>query len=160
MDRRMVIAVAFGVGVLCFAGEAAHAEAPARFNPSCHGGFNDRLTGRTAPFTTEFSVDLTTATLCDRAYCVPLTQADPDRLAFDCSPGGAACNMREMKGSEIVLGTGGPFVRDDHLSIDRHTGAYRRTTAGYVGDRAAKAFSASYTGRCEARPFQEIAPGG
>ncbi len=139
---------------------AAHAEAPARFNLSCHGGFNDRLTGRTAAFTTEFSVDLTTGTLCDRAYCMPLTRADPDRLAFDCSPGEPACNMREMKDGEIVLGTAGPFVHDDHLSIDRHTGAYRRTTAGYVGDRAAKPFSASYSGQCEVGAFEQIAPNG
>jgi hypothetical protein len=158
--RKAMIAAAIGISALCFVGGAACAETPARFNLACQGAFHDLLTDRRAAFTTEFSVDLTTRVLCDRAYCMPLTRADPDGLGFDCSPGEMACNLRGMKGSEIVLSTAGPFVRDDHLSVDRHTGAYRRTTAGSVGDRAAKPFSAAYSGHCEVRPFNEIAPTG
>jgi len=160
MDLRVMIAAIVGATVLCLAGAAARAETPARFDLACQGVFHDLLTDRRAAFTTEFSVDLTTKVLCDRAYCMPLTRADANGLAFDCSPGEMACNLRQMKGSEIVLSTAGPFVQDDHLSIDRRTGAYRRTTAGSVGDRAARAFSAAYSGRCEVRSFTEIVPTG
>ena len=160
MHRRLVIAAA--VGALCFAGAAARAETPAQFNLSCQGAFHDLLTDRRASFTAEFSVDLTTRVLCDAAYCMPLTRADRDLLEFNCGPkdGGTWCNRGSTKAAEgeIVISTGGPFVGDDHLSIDRHTGAYRRTTTGTIGDRAAKDFSAAYVGHCEARPFSEITP--
>jgi hypothetical protein len=129
---------------LCAAPGLAQAAAAARdLNCAATDSFPvvPRLTGRMAP---KFVVKPSTAELCFRQQCEPLTAGEAGRLEYRCT---------RTKGGDDCLGTdpfnsAGPFVNEETLVIDVAKGVFGGSVKGTVGDMGPEFFTIEVMGLC------------
>jgi hypothetical protein len=130
---------------------------PGQFDLVCKGQMIRN--GASSSFDTRMHIDLGAGRACFDA-CLStfaMTAATDARLAYhwqvaERGPPDGAANLGGM-----AYSSAGPSPQADDLSVDRHTGAYRRTYRYDAGDPAAVSYTESYAGQCQVMPYTGLA---
>ncbi len=151
-SRCLISAVA--MVLLCLEPAMAEASVQRSFDLVCLGSMQDGAAAAGAPFTLRIRVDVKHMRFCDDDYCGVLDKINAKVVESHCDAknGGRFCN------AAAITSTAGPFVDDDDFTVDLSTGKIQRTTSGMAGDRVARPFHKSFTGRCRVRPFTHLQP--
>jgi len=150
-------AFATTVAVLALAPVAACGQSPARFDLICHGQMTRN--GAPSPFDTRLHIDLASNRFCLDA-CLEvfhLTQASAAQLAYHYDLAVADADHAANRYRGAMASSAGPYPLKEDITVDRRTGAYRRTYRYDAGDPAARAYAEVYAGQCRVMPYTGLA---
>jgi hypothetical protein len=142
---------------LAFAPVAACGAAPAQFDLVCHGQMTSN--GASTSFETRLHIDLASNRFClDSCLDVfHLTQASSAQLAYHYDIAVADADHAANRYRGQMASSAGPYPQKEDITVDRRTGAYRRTYLYSAGDPAARTFNDSYVGQCQVMPYTGLA---
>ena len=146
--------IALGPVAAC---SAASAGGAAQFDLVCKGQLTRN--GAPTPFETRLHVDLASNRFClDSCLDVfHLTQASAAQLAYHYDVAVADADHAVGRYRGTMASSAGPYPQKEDITIDRRTGAYRRTYLYDAGDPAARAYNDSYVGQCQVMPYTGLA---
>jgi hypothetical protein len=149
----VIIALALVTGGAC-TGAAAGAQ---QFDLVCKGQMSRN--GAASAFDTRLHVDLGSGGFCYDSCLtlMRLTEASPVGLAYRFDVDTPTAGRPASQVPNAPISSAGPFPQQDDLTIDRRTGAFRRTYHYDMGDPAARPYVETYTGQCQAAPYTGLA---